>query len=78
MTRLREGLNALELMELDCAQESNFESLGKEDGYELTTEIKKIYGRYERKAKQVDKTRAGSVWGTRAPQRAPDLGAVVR
>lgn len=44
-TRLRHGLNAQELIELDCMQASNFDGLGKEAGYELTTQTKKTYGR---------------------------------
>ena len=53
--RLRNGLNALELIELDCMAAGNFDGLGKEEGYALTTETKKTFGRYAAKAKKVEK-----------------------
>ncbi len=53
--RLLNGLNALELLELDCMQTSNFDNLGKEEGYALTTQTKKTYARYVAKAKDADK-----------------------
>ena len=52
-SRLRHGLNALELIELDCMSAGNFEGLGKEEGYALTTETKKTYGRYAAKVKKM-------------------------
>ncbi|KKL99989.1 hypothetical protein LCGC14_1808880 [marine sediment metagenome] len=53
--RLRHGLNALELEERDCLSATNFDSLGKDQGYQLTTQTKKTYDRYAAKAKNADK-----------------------
>jgi len=53
--RLLNGLNALELIERDCMSSDNFDGLSKEQGYALTTETKKTYGRYIAKGAREDK-----------------------